>query len=310
MTLLANERVHSLDALRGTTLLLAIVLHMTMSFLLGATYFWIVTDSQSSTSLAMGFYGNCCKFFFAALSLRAAALRLDRLGRLGAIADRLMRSTFGPGGIVFWAAPLAVVLAVQPGQFAWFGIPTPDQTLYLNVPAAAGFGLAFAFGWLLARQPALLAKLRAHWLWLLLLALALGALFLWVEGPTLTLAPMAMGGKQWLVASADAIAGWSATLARMSLALFFASGYSAARRYLADASYWLYLIHLPLVRAVQVALSRLDWPWPIKFPLMLLLGVVPMQVSYQVCVRYTFIGNWLNDRRKLRATSGRTSHAS
>ncbi len=396
MTALAPERLHGLDALRGTALLLGIVLHMTMSFLPGAKYFWIVADSQPSTSLGMVFFAihlfrmltffllagyfarlgverlgvaafikdrsrriavplligwplsfaaivlvvvgsaiianggslpttpsppgptflpnnfplthlwflwELLLMYLAALSLRAVVMRIDRGGRLGRFADRFMRLTAVPGAMVCWAAPLALALAMQPGWFAWFGIPTPDQTLYPNVPAAAGFGLAFAFGWLLQRQPALLATLRAHWPWHLLIALALVAIFLFIEGPKPTLLPMTMGAEQWLLAAPYAIAGWSATLAAIGLALRFASGYSAARRYLADASYWLYLIHLPLVMAVQVVFARVDWPWPLKFPLMLVLVLAPMLASYHACVRYTFLGDWLNGRRMPRVVT-------
>ena len=62
-----------------------------------------------------------------------------------------------------------------------------------------------------------------------------------------------------------ALAIWTTTFAAIGLALRFLSGFSPTRRYLADASYWLYLIHLPILMALQVAVSHLDWPWPIKF---------------------------------------------
>ena len=37
----------------------------------------------------------------------------------------------------------------------------------------------------------------------------------------------------------------------------------------ADASYWIYLVHLPIVAAFQVLVGRLPWHWSIKFPLIL-----------------------------------------
>ncbi len=62
-----------------------------------------------------------------------------------------------------------------------------------------------------------------------------------------------------------ALAIWTTSFAAIGVALRFLSGFSPARRYLADASYWIYLIHLPIVMALQVAVSNLDWPWSIKF---------------------------------------------
>ena len=96
------------------------------------------------------------------------------------------------------------------------------------------------------------------------------------------------------------MATWTATFAVIGLALRFLSGFSHARRYIADASYWLYLIHLPIVMALQVAVSRLDWPWPAKFAAILVIAFPLMFASYQLLVRYSFIGTVLNGRRTRR----------
>jgi len=93
------------------------------------------------------------------------------------------------------------------------------------------------------------------------------------------------------------IAMWSWSFALIGLALRFLSGYSAWRRYLADASYWLYLIHLPLVMALQVVASRLSGPWWIKFPLILGIAFPLMLGSYQLMVRGTWLGAVLNGQR-------------
>ena len=71
---------------------------------------------------------------------------------------------------------------------------------------------------------------------------------------------------------------------------------SATRRYLADESYWLYLIHLPILMALQVAVSALDWPWPVKFATIPAIAFPLMFASYQLLVRHTFIGAVLNGR--------------
>jgi peptidoglycan/LPS O-acetylase OafA/YrhL len=94
-----------------------------------------------------------------------------------------------------------------------------------------------------------------------------------------------------------AIAIWMMTFAVMGLALRFMSGFSPTWRYLADASYWLYIIHLPIVMALQVMLSQLDWPGLIKFAIILVVAVPPMLASYHLMVRFTFIGAVLNGRR-------------
>jgi glucans biosynthesis protein C len=83
----------------------------------------------------------------------------------------------------------------------------------------------------------------------------------------------------------------------IGLALRFLSGFSATRRCLADASYWLYLIHLPILMGLQVAVSALDWPWPVKFAAILGIAFPLMFASYRLLVRDSFIGAVLNGRR-------------
>jgi len=83
----------------------------------------------------------------------------------------------------------------------------------------------------------------------------------------------------------------------MALSLRLFSGYSAVRRYLADASYWIYIVHMPLVFAGQVLLYGLDWPWYAKFGAVIV-GVLAISLlTYELLVRHTFMGKWLNGRR-------------
>ena len=90
---------------------------------------------------------------------------------------------------------------------------------------------------------------------------------------------------------------WTTTFASIGLALRFLSAYRPTLRYLADSSYWLYLIHMPIIMALQVAVSQLDWPWPVKFAAILVVATPLMLASYQLLVRYSFIGAALNGRR-------------
>ena len=70
-----------------------------------------------------------------------------------------------------------------------------------------------------------------------------------------------------------------------------------AIRYMSDASYWLYLVHLPLIIYAQALVRTWDWsPLP-KFLLISVSSLALMLASYQLCVRYTWIGLVLNGRR-------------
>lgn len=249
------------------------------------------------------------ELYLAVLLLRAAVCRLDGEGRWHRLLDqalaRLMHSPLAPACL---ALPIGLAFSLDPTWIGWFGIRTPDQSLVTNLQAWIGFGTAFSFGWLLHRQVALLRILEARWL-----GHSLAAVGLVAASYALTLAPFYVAAGAWSVplsgetirlagAIAYALAIWTTTFAVIGLSLRFMAGFSRARRYLADASYWLYLIHMPLVMALQLAVSQLTWPWPVKFAAILAVALPAMLASYQLLVRPTFIGVVLNGRRIRRPT--------
>ena len=231
--------------------------------------------------------------------MRSVVVRLDPTGDLRSRADRLMgklmRSPLAP---VIPAVPIGIALSLDPTWVGWMGVRTPDQSLLTNHQALIGFGTAFALGWLLHRQVRILQK---RWLVNLACAIVLIAisfvLSLALTRPDAPSMPISRDTMRLVSAILYAPAIWTTTFAAIGLALRFMSGFSPTRRYLADASYWLYLIHMPIVLALQVAVSPLDWPWPVKFMTILAVAIPVMLASYQFLVRYTFIGVVLNGRR-------------
>jgi len=83
----------------------------------------------------------------------------------------------------------------------------------------------------------------------------------------------------------------------MGLFRKFCSGESKTFRYVSDSSYWLYLVHLPLVIFGQGLLLRTDWPALVEFGVLLVATSAVLLVSYRYLVRYTPIGTLLNGRR-------------
>jgi hypothetical protein len=235
----------------------------------------------------------------ATLAMRAVIVRLDPQERLRVAADRVVRGVIEtPIGLVLLAAPTAVALYALPHWLAWFGIPTPDSSLVPNEAAIVGFGTAFGFGWLVHRQTGLLEVWKRRWLLNLLLALCLTSCGLALTGPAPVIVPAPHDWRTALFAVCYALAAWSWTFALIGMSLRFLSNHSPVRRYIADASYWLYLIHIPLVMALQILLSQLSWPWWVKFPLILAIAFPLMFASYQLFVRHSFIGRTLNGPRE------------
>jgi len=68
--------------------------------------------------------------------------------------------------------------------------------------------------------------------------------------------------------------------------------------WLADASYWMYLVHVPLVMVAQLLVR--EWPLAAGVKFLLILGLVTplLLASYRWCVRYTAIGRLLNGPRE------------
>ena len=67
--------------------------------------------------------------------------------------------------------------------------------------------------------------------------------------------------------------------------------------WLADASYWMYLVHVPLVMVAQLVVRQ--WPLlaEVKFVVILATVTLLLLASYRWCVRYTAIGTLLNGPR-------------
>jgi peptidoglycan/LPS O-acetylase OafA/YrhL len=236
-------------------------------------------------------------FYAAALAGHYAMTLLDRgralRARIDAATSSLCRS---PLASAMLAAPIAGCLYLTPDWVMWTGIASPDTGLVPRWPPAIGFGSAFVLGWLLQRQSGAFTVWRQRWALHLGAAAALTAVSYWlverVPDP-LAVAP----GIKLAYAVTYAIAAWSWIIGLIGAALRFFASESAVWRYLADSSYWLYLAHLPVVFALQLAVR--NWPlhWTVKFPLVVTVAAVLLLVTYHYCVRFTWIGVILNGRK-------------
>ena len=233
-----------------------------------------------------------------AVAARGAIAALDRSGRLrlgvDVVVQRMVRS--GAGALLL-GAPIAVALYFRANWIAWFGVPTPDQSVIPQIASLVAYGTAFGFGWLLQRQADLLQVWRRQWPGHLAVAIVTTSTCLLLVGATPLLAPAAPGLKMFGYALSYTVAIWSWVFAITGIALRFLSRESRVRRYIADSSYWLYLVHLPVVAALQVLVGHLPWHWAIKFPLILVASFAILFASYHAFVRFTFIGGLLNGRR-------------
>jgi len=68
-------------------------------------------------------------------------------------------------------------------------------------------------------------------------------------------------------------------------------------RYISDASYWIYIMHMPLIVILQFWVS--EWPYPsiVKFLFICVLTVGVLLTIYEYTIRYTWVGTMLNGNR-------------
>ena len=139
-----------------------------------------------------------CLLYALVLALRAGFVaKIDPSGRLRQRIDAWVASALANRlALVGLAAPTVAVLFFTPSWALWFGIPTPDNGLAPQLPALVAYGTAFAFGWLLHRQVALLDLLARQWRSNLALAVGLTLACLAIVGPAS--APRgADGARRW-----------------------------------------------------------------------------------------------------------------
>ncbi len=100
-----------------------------------------------------------------------------------------------------------------------------------------------------------------------------------------------------LYGALNAIIIWFFVFGIIGLFVRYASGNSPRMRYISDASYWVYLIHLPLVALFATLI--VGWPLPafVKFFIVSLFTTIACFASYHFLVRSTFVGKFLNGRR-------------
>lgn len=255
-----------------------------------------------------------CIFYVLALAVRGTFdVAVDRSQRIRGGVDRIVRGLlpthFAP---VLLAAPLAVYLYFDGTWIFSGGIPTPDTGLTPQAPAMIGFGTAFVLGWLLHRQADLVRGWERRWPTYVGAGVVLTASCLWVTGSVpsgasvLTPGPelFVVPGPRWMrlaYTAAFTTSIWCWTFGVIGGGLRFFAEASAVRRYVADSSYWLYLVHLPVVFFLQVVFAQVPWHWSVKYPLILAIASTGLFASYHYLVRSTFIGALLNGRKYGRA---------
>jgi glucans biosynthesis protein C len=236
-----------------------------------------------------------------ALGARAVMRTVDRQGRI----VRMIERGFGallrfPVGASILALPIAAALLLHPHWLHAEGVPTPGYTLVPPLAPLFIYGCCFAVGWLLDRNRDGLAAVSTRLPSNLLIGFVSLGVCLAIFDRDGVHAPTVAEGKVPLYAYAYSVALVSVTLAFVGLGLRWWGRPRPLIRYVADASYWMYLMHLPLVMALQAVAVNLDTHWLLEFAMINAITIAVLLMSYQGFVRSSWIGALLNGRGKLR----------
>lgn len=212
------------------------------------------------------------------------------------------------GGVdvaIGWLArsPLAVfILAIPTALCLWFmrnwGMDTPDQSLVPQLPVLAIYGGGFALGWALQRNAEWLPALTRLSPAGILVGVGSIALAVWLADFQADPGHARFQAAHIGFVAAYGVMMWSLVLLTIGAFRMAIRRSSATVRYLADSSYWLYLLHLPVVVWLQIAFAELPLHWTLKLASISTLTIGCSLLLYDVCVRPTLVGVLLNGRRK------------
>ena len=235
-------------------------------------------------------------FLYYLMMILPALLLLSNVGRnvpMGGI-DRLLRAVVRSRTAMFvFAIPTAATLS--PMEF--LSADTPMS--FIPQPRIFAYYFVFAaIGWLLHRQTDLV---EAFGRWLALPAVvalvSFVPLVLAVQ-KVVTKAGFESPATRWGALYAGALFGWSLVLLFLGAFVRWGSKPRPWVSYLSDASYWCYLVHLPVVVVFQILIAEIPWPGLLKYAIVMTGTIAACLGSYHLFVRYTFIGATLNGPRE------------
>lgn len=201
-----------------------------------------------------------------------------------------------------------LALCLPTAACLWFmanwGMDTPDKSLLPHWPVLLVYSGFFTLGWLLHRQKELMEQFTR---------LTTGRIAIAVFSMVVTTVLSSYQADPGHAHIGLIRAGFNLSYAMMMWSLVYLSIGMFKRffdkprklvRYFAESSYWLYLIHLPVVVWLQIAFAELPIHWAFKLIAISSLTIGFSLVLYDLFVRATLIGRILNGRKRTRVLFG------
>ncbi len=171
-----------------------------------------------------------------------------------------------------------------------------SSSLIPHTSPLAYYAVFFLFGWMLFRSSDLLPQIEGRpWL-----KFGLGAGFsvlAWAFYKNHIVLPDFLP-RAWVISFTAGLASWMTLFGVWGLFALFLSGARSWVRYLADSAYWVYLIHIPFLVALQLSLSNTGLHPVLRLSLATAGALALSFLTYATLVRHTPIGWLLHGKRK------------
>lgn len=171
--------------------------------------------------------------------------------------------------------PLTFALAVLPLAIAGILQPAIPVALRVDPVVTIYYGAFFAWGWMVHAARDQLVRYARHAWHFALVAAGLLAVVL----------PSLYEGRAPLYAITASAGFTLATVAAfLGLCVRYVRRHHRSVELAADASYWVYLVHLPLVVVLQIGFAQLSWPGPVEYLAIVAIALVCCFGSYALWI--------------------------
>lgn len=215
-----------------------------------------------------------------------------------------------------WVLLFALPLLITPALYSQFApFPAPDK--FIPQLWSYGFyGILFLVGVGIFMNQSVIKQLTPFTNYLFITAIISYSIFWQLMPSALTIEQVIKFTKDGFIGVSGIkhlilVLVQSISLVYWSLlALIFANRYlnhvNKITRYISDASYWVYLIHVPVLLYIQMPLLSLDISIYLKLLIALISTLAICFISYHLFVRFSLIGKLLSGLKHIRVSKAVT----